>query len=1129
VATDIARISYDPARKYIDTVPQQGRVSLEAEENEQHTIDDVERLKELLDLVGPAGTPDGGYAVSYSGAGSPEIGTGIMYVGGLRVENGTAFKYSEQPDWLDYEGDPNYTAPVGDGTAKEHVVLVLIEVDVTATEDPALREAALGGPDGAARRKILQRIYLNKTDATTCAGATETDKTVWAHDGLTFDPSTMRLDSDSRLLVTWDGTPPKADPCEPTVAGGYLGADNQAIMVKICAVDQAAGTFDFVWGWDNGSNLYQVTADRSANPVLTLGRAPVDSYHNPQIGQPVEVLRSAAELISTDGVIEGYVASLTGEVANLTAPYDPDLKQITFPATLPTPYQDSTETPQLYLRVWQELHQNVTPGTAVTLTGTGIQVTISLEDAQIFAHQAESGRKKTGFVHLGDYWTIGVRPSTPNTVLPDRLLRQPQPPDGPRMWACPLAVIEWAAEKFTVLADCRVPFPSLTSIKENGGGCCTVSAAPTDAANLQKILDKAAAGRTMGDVSQRVTVCLSPGRYELTAPLRLTERHSQLHLEGCGDGAVVTIASGQESAFGDGMVLLLGAKDVKFSGITFQPLPVDTGIGRSRKAAATSDMRSIDAKLTALNKDRRIGIVLRPVDCTGIVVENCVFDLEPTMNPTSTTTTSKPTTDSGSDADSNADTLSSTRLIGLNEAYFAVGIFLNGVNKAISVTSCHFTGTAISSSNLTQAVTIGIVASPTLVRAGDTTTGKALSTVGSRVTAELEGLRVADSTFSSLSAAAVAFAALGGTVIEDNTVRDCYIGFGFLALDTPTDLDLTGNYQAGNIDQNTMDGYNNAVTSLVLDPTLLFTYAFARAYPLPADYQPAATEVQNADNATSDVTPATWTTQLVKELTTGKYVAAYPASSSQTSAPATQSTSQDTNQVADAQQNSAGENPATWTPPAPDELDNAPQTTDQITAQSTTHEDEDEATVTFGTGAANHTELVSGGGTANNTVRAAALSVIDYDRQLPYPASTAVFKLRFHDNRVECAIPDVYSNTGVSSVYARTGPALTIWVANQPQDSSGGALYTARVVKNLASVIVSSNEMLANGTGPVAVIVLADVVTVTGNQVLRQDEDQDSIAVLAVRQGVAVTGNVLYGKPLIPDPAKWTPVNTVVY
>lgn len=1026
MATDIARISFDSGRKYTDTVPQQGRVSLEAEENEQHAIDHVERLKELLDIVGPAGTPHNGYAVTYNGAGSPQIGPGIMYVGGLRVGNEAAFMYAAQPDWLDSDGDPAFAAPVGNQTVNEHVVLVLTEVDVTATEDPMLLEAALGGPDGAARRRILQRVYRIPTTAADCAGATQTDASVWAADGLTFDPQTMRLDSASSLLVTWDGPPASTDPCEPATAGGYLGADNQAIRVQICAVD--AGTFDFVWGWDDASALYQVTADTSANPVLTLNRAPVDDYHDPQSGQPVEVLRSAAGLDSADGVVEGYVASLTGQVAVLSAPYDPDLKQITFPAPLPAPYTNTAETPQLYLRVWQERHQGVVPGTAVPLTGTGLSVTIT----------AAAG----GPVHLGDYWTIGVRPSTPATVLPDRLLRTPQPPDGPRMWACPLAVIGWEGGSFTVLADCRVPFPPLTGITAGGGGCCTVSVKPADAAALQQIIDQATAGRTAGDVTQRVTVCLSPGRYELTETLRLTEVHSQLHLEGCGDGAVLAAQPDRESAFRQGLISLLGTTAVRISGITFEPPPVEAEIG---------------ASLGAAGLEVQVAIALRPVDATGLSIDNCVFSLV------------------------------NDQLREENLALIAIGIFTGGTCEGLSVTGCRFTpGSAAGATpnpKLPQSITMGILTSPTLVSTASTT--KETAAAYFRVVTGLDDLVITDTRFDGLTVAVLAFAALGGLRIDDNSVRDCYAGFWFISLDMPAYLDLTGSYAAQDVDQSTMTAMNSSVTSLALDPVFLLSYTFGRAYPLPAGYQVPTTAA--GTTSTAAITATQWTTGLVRRLTTGS-VAAIPAAQDTSKTPA---------QVSE--------------------------------------------TVQFGTGAATRADLVSGGGPANEAVRAAALTVMDLEQQLPYPDTDAVLMLRFRGNRVECSQPSVYSALGVAAEEGQTALALVVWDFSQLADDSS---VTREAISGSpagtpagGSLIADGNELTGNCAGPVAMVVLVSVVTFTGNQVRQEDNDKLlSLAVLGVDGGAAITGNVLFGPPLLPagrpyaSPLDtWLPFNTVVY
>src|SRR5579863_9307082 len=78
MGADIARISYDPGRKYYSVVTQQGRVTLEADVNEQNTLAGEALRKENLDIIGPAGTPDNGYEVTIGSGGGPIVGAGTM-------------------------------------------------------------------------------------------------------------------------------------------------------------------------------------------------------------------------------------------------------------------------------------------------------------------------------------------------------------------------------------------------------------------------------------------------------------------------------------------------------------------------------------------------------------------------------------------------------------------------------------------------------------------------------------------------------------------------------------------------------------------------------------------------------------------------------------------------------------------------------------------------------------------------------------------------------------------------------------------------------------------------------------------------------------------------------------------
>ncbi len=64
MGSDRARVSFDPARKWRGLVAQQGRVTLEADWNEATAIDAERDRLTTLEVVGPVGSPDGGYAVT---------------------------------------------------------------------------------------------------------------------------------------------------------------------------------------------------------------------------------------------------------------------------------------------------------------------------------------------------------------------------------------------------------------------------------------------------------------------------------------------------------------------------------------------------------------------------------------------------------------------------------------------------------------------------------------------------------------------------------------------------------------------------------------------------------------------------------------------------------------------------------------------------------------------------------------------------------------------------------------------------------------------------------------------------------------------------------------------------------
>lgn len=435
MGSDRARRSFDATRMYRSVVPQQGRVTLEADANEADEIRTAESRAELVDIIGPAGTPDDGFLIAVPGGTAAfdfAIAAGTIYVGGERVVQAAAGTYLGQSagDWVDYPAGAPTAYPTAPLT--EVVFLAITEHDVSATEDRVLREVALGGPDTAARTRLVQRVQRAPATGTDCESSLAAAiKAGWP--ALAFDLATSRLNSKARLLVDFTPVPTDADPCQPTAQAGFLGADNQLIRVQVTSDGS------LLWGYDNASFLYRATV-QSATTVALVGTI-VDAHHVPLAQQWVEVLAPAVSLDA-----DARIAAATGEGRALVG-YNTDTKILTLAAALPAGFAVGTP---VFVRVWQNhlafVGDGTTPTALVDFTGasTGVRVTT------------------TGPAAPGDYWLIGVRPSNPTSILPARLTGWPQPPDGPARWATSLATIAWnAGGRTATVHDCRAHFDPL--------------------------------------------------------------------------------------------------------------------------------------------------------------------------------------------------------------------------------------------------------------------------------------------------------------------------------------------------------------------------------------------------------------------------------------------------------------------------------------------------------------------------------------------------------------------------------------------------------------------------------------------------------------------------------------------
>ena len=127
------------------------------------------------------------------------------------------------------------------------------EQEVSAVEDPALADVALGGPDTMQRVRIIQRFLRQRLPAAPSneAGSWWTELAANVRGGVfagvTFDQASMRLVSTTTLQVSFDTTGVSGGPAaQPEAATGYLGAENQMIRVLVTGVD--GNTPTVVWG-----------------------------------------------------------------------------------------------------------------------------------------------------------------------------------------------------------------------------------------------------------------------------------------------------------------------------------------------------------------------------------------------------------------------------------------------------------------------------------------------------------------------------------------------------------------------------------------------------------------------------------------------------------------------------------------------------------------------------------------------------------------------------------------------------------------------------------------------------------------------------------------------------------------
>ncbi|BCJ57206.1 DUF6519 domain-containing protein [Micromonospora endophytica] len=392
---DFSRLTWDRRRRYAGVLMQQGRLQLDADWNEQVDIGAYRLESAIADVVGHSGvpgrTPDG-FRIELVGdlrqAPVLRVAPGRIYVAGRALDNDAPLSLPVLdllPDLSDYD---NLWAAVYLDTWQRHV---------TAADDPALREVALGGPDTATRVQHAWRI----------------------------GSSILPFINDYPVIG------PGWRPPVPNLSTGLLDAradldrpvqENQLYRVEVHSV--TGQDVRFTWSRENGAVTATVSDVQSATRTLTVGSVGRDRQHGLAERQWIELVvdpdkRGPVVQVErvTDGQLVATAASWpwTGRQA---------------PAVRLVRRWDGATGLVTATGGWQPLEQGIQVRFAPAPTGAASYVP-------------------------GDYWLVPARAATGGIEWPPG----PQPAHGVRHEYAPLAVITRDSEwRWSLDADVRVEF-----------------------------------------------------------------------------------------------------------------------------------------------------------------------------------------------------------------------------------------------------------------------------------------------------------------------------------------------------------------------------------------------------------------------------------------------------------------------------------------------------------------------------------------------------------------------------------------------------------------------------------------------------------------------------------------------
>lgn len=409
---DFTRDTFDPARHFSLVLSQQGRVTVDADANEQAAIL-LHYLRSLAtDLIGPYAAPAGaaGFALTYTNN-TLSLGAGRFYVHGILVENEKICSYSDQPDYpVASAGSDQFLNSLQQPQSAGNVVFGLY-LDVwerlrTWIDVPSIREVALLGPDTCARTQVVWQVKA--MNVTSWYNEKSRDRDLEPYSPCASLYGSLPPPSSATLSAQIDPGPvTETSPCVTPPASQYRGPENQLYRVEIndggTIVNpgaQIAKAPTFKWSRDNGS-------------VVTAWLGPAAAGYDLQVanvrgfaeGDWVELSDDTCELLGKPGVLVQLSAAqgITLTIDPSSVPASPSSPAGSIPASIAL--TNFPKNPKI--RRWDQSLGVSASGVLPITAGQWVD----LEDGVQVMFQA-------GTVNTGDYWLIPARVATGNIEWP---------------------------------------------------------------------------------------------------------------------------------------------------------------------------------------------------------------------------------------------------------------------------------------------------------------------------------------------------------------------------------------------------------------------------------------------------------------------------------------------------------------------------------------------------------------------------------------------------------------------------------------------------------------------------------------------------------------------------------------